>query len=591
MANTLRSHITLLMPLGLSLNLLALTVAPPVHADNGAPAAPAPQAAAIPAPGDEPDVTASEFARLRLDDGRPLPKMADDETIRLHIGGEYQVRYQAMRNLVLTPTVSAINAQPGLREDTLGQNQFAHHWLRFTPRLQLRTALEVVAQIDLLTGLALGDLAHDTRADQTPRDSYDGFSNVQPRWLYVDLHTPVGLFRVGQQGSHWGLGILANDGDHANLFGDYRYGQINERILFATKPGGKDSHFALIAAGDLVYRDNFAKLSEGDHAYQAVLAGLYERDLKQLGFYAVYRNQTTDRESGRFQGYTDDLEAVVLDGAGRIASRIPSTSSYVFAAAEAAAIVGSTNILRTPAQALSGNRTQVRSYGGAAQVGVVVQRRGSKELTWSGGADKLASKGDVTKYGHLAVQLEAGYASGDADPYDGEQKRFTFDGNHRVGLLIFDEMVRWQTARSATAAMDPLLSNAQRPTPGINLLPTNGGVSGAQYLYPSAVYRPRPWLDLRGAAVVAQATSDVVDPYILATSGNYQNARKGDARRRDLGLELDLGAEVRVPLDFGAVANLGVQGGVLFPGGALANAAGATPSVPWLVIGRAGINF
>jgi hypothetical protein len=581
------------MPLGLSLNLLALTVAVPVHADTGTPpAAPASSpAAVIPAPGDEPDVTAIEFAKLRLDDGRPVPKTADDETIRLHIGGEYQVRYQAMRNVVLTPTVSAINAQPGLREDTLGQNQFAHHWLRFTPRLQLRSALEVVAQIDLLTGLALGDLAHDTRADQTPRDSYDGFSNVQPRWLYVDLHTPVGLFRVGQQGSHWGLGILANDGDHANLFGDYRYGQINERILFATKPGGKDSHFALIAAGDLVYRDNFAKLSEGDHAYQAVLAGLYERDLKQLGFYAVYRNQTTDRESGRFQGYTDDLQAVVLDGAGRIASRIPSTSSDVFAAAEAAAIVGSTNILRTPAQALSGNRTQVRSYGGAAQVGVVVQRRGSKELTWSGGADKLANKGDVTKYGHLAVQLEAGYASGDADPYDGEQKRFTIDGNHRVGLLIFDEMVRWQTARSATAAMDPLLSNAQRPTPGINLLPTNGGVSGAQYLYPSAVYRPRPWLDLRGAAVVAQATSDVVDPYVLATGGNYQNARKGDARRRDLGLELDLGAEVRVPLDFGAIANLGVQGGVLFPGGALANAAGATPSMPWLVIGRAGISF
>jgi hypothetical protein len=493
-----------------------------------------------------------------------------------------------MRNLVLTPTVSAINAQPGLREDTLGQNQFAHHWLRFTPRLQVRSSIEVVGQIDLLTGLALGDRAHDTRADQTPRDTYDGFSNVQPRWLYVDLHTPVGLFRVGQQGSHWGLGILANDGNHANLFGDYRYGQINERILFATKPGGKDSNFAVIVAGDLVYRDNFAQLSKGDHAYQGVLAGLYERELKQIGFYAVYRNQSTDRESGRYQGYTDKLEAVVLDGAARIASRIPSTSSYVFAAGEAAAILGSTNLLRTPAQALSGDRTQVRSYGGAAQVGVVVQRRGNKQLSWS---DKGAAKGDITKYGELAVQLEAGYASGDADPYDGEQKRFTFDGNHRVGLLIFDELVRWQTARAATAAMDPLLSNAQRPTPGIDLLPTNGGVAGAQYLYPSAVYRPRPWLDLRGAAVVAQATSDVVDPYILATTGNYQNARKGDPKRRDLGLELDLGAEVRVPLDYGAIANLGVQGGVLFPGGALANGAGATPSLPWIVIGRAGFNF
>ena len=41
-------------------------------------------------------------------------------------------------------------------------------------------------------------------------------------------------------------------------------------------------------------------------------------------------------------------------------------------------------------------------------------------------------------YGDLVAQVELGYASGDADPYDGTQRRFVFDPNHKVGLLLFD---------------------------------------------------------------------------------------------------------------------------------------------------------
>src|SRR5262249_14974204 len=128
-------------------------------------------------------------------------------------------------------------------------------------------------------------------------------------------------------------------------------------------------------------------------------------------------------------------------------------------------------------------------------------------------------------YGDIVAQLEVGYASGDADPYDGTQRRFTFDPNHRVGLLLFDEVLRFQTARSATAAQDPLLTNASRPTPGVDLLPSNGSVFGAQYVNPTAIYRPRHWLDLKGGMVIAQSTSDVVDPYRTATSGSFVNYR------------------------------------------------------------------
>src|SRR6202034_3422125 len=119
-------------------------------------------------------------------------------------------------------------------------------------------------------------------------------------------------------------------------------------------------------------------------------------------------------------------------------------------------------------------------------------------------------------YGRVVAQVEVGYASGDANPDDTTEKRFVFDPNHKVGLLLFDEIMRWQTARAANAAEDRKLSNALRPPPGTQLLPSNGGVFGAQYVYPTAIYRPRPWLDLKAGAVIAQTTADYVDPYRLA---------------------------------------------------------------------------
>src|SRR5205807_197801 len=129
----------------------------------------------------------------------------------------------------------------------------------------------------------------------TPRDDYNGFGNLQPRWLYAQYRLPFGVVRVGQQPNHWGMGILANDGDHPSLFGDYRYGSISERILFATKPGGKDSDFLVVLAGDIVYRDQTARLSRNQQALQGVLAALYEHDYNRLGVFSTLRHQRNDK--------------------------------------------------------------------------------------------------------------------------------------------------------------------------------------------------------------------------------------------------------------------------------------------------------
>jgi hypothetical protein len=539
-----------------------------------------------------------DLPRLVLDAGRPELAPPDPDAYRFFVHGEYQVRFQAQRSFPMVATASAMDRRPGLLEESLGQNAFLHHWLRVTPRLQLRDNLEIVGQMDVLTGVVLGELARDTRADHMPRDEYNGLSNVQPRWLYLQYRLPFGLVRIGQQPNHWGMGILANDGDHPQIWGDYRYGSISERVLFATKPGGEDSDFYLAVAGDLVSRDPNARLTRGDRAFQGVLAAFFERGPNKLGVFSTLRHQENERTSGSpLFSYTDQINAVAVDLHGKLAMPVPGQDAFFYAEAEGATIVGSTNVLRTAEQALEGGKTQVRSYGGAAIFGVV-HRRFATGFYRDGDDAKQTSAEYLgapdergVPYGDIVAQVELGYASGDADPYDGTQKRFVFDPNHRVGLLLFDEVLRFQTARSATAAMDPLLSNAQRPPPGAELFPSNGGVFGAQYIHPTAIYRPRHWLDLKGGMVVAQATADVVDPYRLTTSGSYVNFRGGSPRKKDLGVELDGGAEARFPLQYGAKANVGVQGAVLFPGGALENAAGERLPPQWIAIGRAGLTF
>lgn len=561
----------------------ALVLVPATPSLAAEPPDPAPVEAAVP----------DDFPRLVLDSGRPEVSPPEPDLLRLQLHGEYQVRYQHVRPFPLDVTPSTVNAKPGAIEDSTGQRDFLAHWLRLTPRFQFRRRLQIVGQIDVVTGLLLGRRAHETWADETPRDTYDGASNVQPRWLFLELETDSGVFRGGQQPSHWGMGLLANDGDHPTLFGDYRYGNIVERLLFAGKPGGARSPWTVMLAGDVVFRDQFARLTRDERALQGVLAVTYGEGPNTIGLYGVYRDQT-GRAAGRAPSSDDRTQVGFFDVTARFAAPVPGDAdAFVFGQAEG--VVNAGRNVVTPGGGRGSERTRIASYGGAASLGVAHRARGS--------AGPLSGSRDPVAFGDVVAQVELGYASGDADPYDGTDRRFVFHPNHRVGLLLFDEVMRFQTARAAVAAQDPLYAGA-RPVPGVSRLPSDGGIFGAQYIYPTFVLRPRHWLDLKAGALLAQATADVVDPYRTAVQGSYVNYRGGDARRRDLGVEIDLGTEARIPLDDARsrprvhgreaprmMLTVGAQGGVLFAGGALANVGGQTMKLPWLTIGRVGFLF
>jgi hypothetical protein len=401
---------------------------------------------------------------------------------------------------------------------------------------------------------------------------------VHPRTLYLEYSSPVGLFRLGQQVSHWGMGILANDGDHDTLFGDHRRGSITERQLYATTPVGKGTPFFVAVAGDLVFRDATASLLDGDRAFQGVAAVGLRGQHAEIGVYGVARHmERKGQATDALTPFTDALTVGVLDVAGRFDVPVPGANAFAYGAMEVATIFGSTSFLRGDYGANvdpTARRAdeKVRSFGGAVTLGAV----------------RMAGEGK-DRWGQIVGEVEIGYASGDADPYDGVEKRFTFDENHHVGLVLFDHVLRWKTARSATIAQDPAL--VARAAPGIELLPSNGGVFGAQYVNPRFVFRPRRWVDLKGGVVLAQTTADLVDPYQAGALGNARNYDGGDARKHDLGVEIDAGAAFRVQVDQVSTIQAGVEGGVLFPGHAFDDASGARLPNQYLASVQLGLQF
>jgi hypothetical protein len=548
----------------LSLTLLATSpgLAQTTQAEKTKPAPDRP----LPPPPPPSDAAAgTEFRpRFLLETGRTQPRPAEADLLRFQIHGEYQARFAKLAELELR--------RGDASRDTLGQTTRVYHWLRVTPRFQVSDDLEVVAQIDVPEGFFLGQETNFVGAARRPLDERNPFE-VEPRWLFVDWHSPIGLFRVGQQPSHWGMGLVANDGDHPTLFGDYFDGSKVERVLFATQPAGKDSPFTIAVAGDLVFEDATARLVDGDIAFQAVLAAFYE-DAQQnmLGLYAVYRHQSRDAEVPLGRQFQETLEVLVLDSAGRFNAKVPGTAGHVFGEYEVVYLLGTTDLVRTLEQTRQDEREQIRALGAATRFGAAL----------------TSGRGD-DRWGSLVFAVEWGWATGDADPNDGTMRRFRFDPNHNVGLLLFDEVLAWKTARAATIAADPGL--VARPSPGFDQLPSDGGVFGATYLYPTLVARPLRELDLKAGAVIAQTTADFVDPVGLALHGRFQNYDAGNPKGHDLGLELDAGFEYRLELDPELTLELGGQAGVFFPGNAFADETGSRLDTQWIAVGRLGIQY
>ncbi|MEM6993613.1 MAG: hypothetical protein AAF721_24075, partial [Myxococcota bacterium] len=377
---------------------------------------------------------------------------------------------------------------------------------------------------------------------------------ADPRELFLEYKFSFGLIRAGQQAFTWGQGILANNGNYVDRFGDLRFGNdgngdIYERILFATKPftyrAGPIKHLAIAFGGDIVYRDERVNLLDKDLAGQALIVLRWQPEDKPwnyLGGYAVYRNQHTS-DDGDVYPDDDDLEVGAFDIAGQGVKWLRNDLQLI-GAFEGAFIAGRTTIARDE------NGPHKIAQGGWAMRGYI---------------------GNDPKW---LVGFDTGYASGDPDPTDRFINNFTMDAGHTVGLVLFNQVNSWRTARTEILATNGELTGV--PLNGTQFIPTQGGVTNALYIHPKARYALWEKLEVWGGPLLAAAPVPIIDPYTTRLGGGVAtNSVNGDGGRRFYGTELDLGVRGRFDLkNFWLQA--GLQGGLLLPGPGLANAAGDT---------------
>ncbi|MBM4373287.1 MAG: hypothetical protein FJ098_16645, partial [Deltaproteobacteria bacterium] len=349
-------------------------------------------------------------------------------------------------------------------------HDLAEHRLRWSPAIAWGP-LRFKAELDVVEGLIAGDREDfapeyrrmDRRADYEGR----GFGGFLFREAYLEYLSPVGLVRLGQMTSRYGLGILSNEGaDDDDRFGLRSRGDIVDRLLFATTPflpltgpDGWGRYLTFLLAGDLVFRDENAVLTDGDEAWM-VNAGVFWRDPRWTnGFVFTWRTQR-DRDGDSLQAYAFNVNGqnrfalTTRDGEPDLELRFEYELAY-----------------------LLGETTRFQQFG--SEDGL--------DLSGLGVVGRLALTSRATG---LAGEFEAGYASGDSNPYDGTSHAFFFDPDYNVGMVFFEDMLPLITARSVEISSDPAhLATAPK---GLDMVPTQGRVTNTFYFFPQLRWT-LPW--------------------------------------------------------------------------------------------------
>lgn len=451
--------------------------------------------------------------------------------------------------------------------ETYNEGAEATGRIRWNPVLRLgkKQNLDIVGQIDFVNGRwtpagsddpVIAEIINppsDTVAIGQP-PGRQTLRYVDPRHLYLQWTTKVGQLRIGQMGFTWGQGMLANDGNNVDRFGDMKFGDdgpgdIFERILFGTRPfkplGGIGEDFIVAVGADVVFRDERLDLvaSKGkDLGIQGIFVLRWQpenQDENYLGAYAVYRWQ---REGDDGDIYDDDTDLRV--GVGDIAGQ-------------------GVKYLRPDLQLIGGFEAVI--IGGRTTVAWTNEYPEHKVL--QGG---IAGKAYIGDHEEWLAGFDFGYASGDANPADDRINNFTFDAGHTVGMVLFQAVNGWRTARSEILATNGELTGV--PLNGTQFIPTRGAVTNAVYFHPKARYSFQEAFEIWGGPLFAFAPVDIADPYTTRLNGGTgTNSIGGDGSNRFYGSELDFGVRGRYEFKK-AWFQAGVQFGVLLPGLGMADA-------------------
>lgn len=378
--------------------------------------------------------------------------------------------------------------------------------LRLQPELNFEDRAKFTMMADLLDDVVWGDnasLASTALFAADPSNTGLTGAEVPPvriKRAWMEFKVPVGIVRVGRQSSHWGMGLLANDGNgFDDSFGENHGGNSFDRILFATKPinvattiAGKPKDVPLLAAVavDRLVEDPLIQ-------YYGYSCSVENPDdgCEQLEAHGVTEERDASRRSDSWWADTEDDvwemvyalnykgEAVKLgkDLVGDI-----SVGGYAIHRLQG----------ETDSDVLILDGYAKAEVAGALFEGEVVHIGGeTRAITLSSGdpADPYYKNADIWGYvvrgGYqdelFTAMVEHGYASGDDNVTDTAFTGRPIHPDHNVGLLLYDEIL----ARTSAAAW----GDAGKA------LWSGGGVYNSRYVFPNVRVRPLKNWEIIGA--------------------------------------------------------------------------------------------
>ena len=437
---------------------------------------------------------------------------------------------------------------------------------RFEPTINVSEEVRIRMQIDALDNLIWGSTPEYAYSRNGPAywpDRYDlsvfsstqvpqrsGINSLQDsiavKRVWGEVSTPVGILRFGRMGSHWGTGILHNDGNGI----DNDWGDTVDRVMFTAEPL---SGFYITPMLDFNSEGTGAlRLPEGgqpfdvsnsDEAHSYILAAA-RRDTDSeakakldsgqavfnYGLHFTYRNQRND-PTALNQAFTTDGTNLTGSNGTHVFRDANLFMPDLWAKyerksfrieAELAAIMG---WLKPFSTAAADRNIEVWQFGGVLQ-----------------GEYKFLN-------GDLEVGGEAGFASGDNTAGMGNYPRRKGSGPNGATKAGDIDGPQWD-CQSATNCNDRVIRNFRfnrdHRVDMILYREILGGVTDSFYLKPRISYRITQGFNVFLAGIYSRAIYAESTP--LGTDPN-------------LGVELNGGAKYETEDGFYAQ----VQYGILFP--------------------------
>ncbi len=388
---------------------------------------------------------------------------------------------------------------------------------------------------DFISGFFRGGES-DIDALALPMSQNPEFNAIRKAYARLML-SPFFIVSAGRMTSHWGLGLLANDGAHgwtpkSAYFGDPRGGDRVNRVMLSSMVSTRSSimlniAFDKVASDDIMLND--------DTAQQFIFAAIYGyKRTRSIGAYMVVRDQDIPQvlegveRNKKTQVKVFDLYAKDRWKLGK--------NLKLHAELETVFITGTTTL----APSVEAPKSDVVQFALASKI-------------------KLQGKTS-------GAVLDFVYATGDQNFDDGAQNAFKADPNYELGLLLFRHVIASHTGRAPVTASDPNLVG--RPNEDLDRFPSRGSVTNTIAVFPKAWYRLYNGLEVYGGPLMAWGEVPLADPRNSRFNGGYPVNLLGGQGGRYLGTEFDLGLRFLVNLSRVTQVNLGFEGAYFVPGNA-----------------------